>query len=72
MFPQLFISVSSAILVSATEIVVLVIAVVIVVVVAVEVVVFVVVAECKSCLFGQLIISLIISLKFQINIFSNS
>ena len=73
-FPQIFFSISSALAVLATEIVVLVIVVVIVkvLVVAVEVAVVVLALACKYCLFGQLLISLIISWKLQINIVSHS
>ena len=55
-FLQIFISISSALVVPTTEVIVLVI-----VVVAVEAAVVVVAVACKYCLFGQLIISLIIS-----------
>jgi len=71
-FIHLFISISSALVVPATEVVVSVILVVVVVVVAVEAAVVVVVVAHKYCLSGHLIISLIISRKFQINILCHS
>jgi len=71
-FPQMFISIFSALVVPATEVEVLVIVMVVVVEVAVEAAVVVAEVARKYCLFGQLIISLIISWKFQINIRSHS
>jgi len=70
----IFFSISSALVVLATEIVVLAIVVlkVIALVVTVKATVVVVVVERKYCLFGQSIISLIISCKLQINILSYS
>ena len=63
----MFISISSASVVPAIEVVAPVI-----VVVAIEAAVVVIVVACKYCLFGQLIISLIISRKFEINLLKHS